>query len=84
MVEFPRDTWGFTTELRKAGLKAASSVRGNADKQALFIATLRVLAQHATARVKGDAAAHVARGAAIAERDASTFHRVASRGPAVV
>lgn len=80
LVEFPRDEWGFTSELRAAGLRAASAVRGNAEKQALFVATLRVLAQHAAARLKSDAADLVAQGAAIEKRNASALHRVASHG----
>lgn len=79
-VEFPRDEWGFTSELRAVGLRAASAVNGNADKHALLVATLRVLAQHAQARLNGDADALQALGEQIAKRDASTFHRVASHG----
>ena len=80
LVEFPRDEWGFTSDLRKAGLQAASSVRGNPEKQALFVATLRVLAQHAAARLKGDAAELKARGEEIEARNASAYQRVASHG----
>lgn len=80
LVEFPRDEWGFTTELRAAGLLAASSVNGNKEKQAIFNATLRVLAQHAAARLKPDADALVKYAEKIAEREASAYQRVASRG----
>ena len=52
LVEFPTDPWGMTAELRKAGLRAASSLRGSEEKQAIFLATLRVLAQHALARLE--------------------------------
>jgi hypothetical protein len=69
-----------TAELRKAGLRAASSVRGNPEKQALLMATIRVIAQHSVARVDSDASALVARGEAIAAREASAFQRVASNG----
>lgn len=74
-VEFPRDPWGFTTELRKAGLQAASGVRGDVDKNALFLQTLRILAQHAQSRLNSDAAAVVARGAVIAERNANPYRK---------
>jgi hypothetical protein len=80
LVEFPRDQWGMTSELRKAGIRAASAVRGNPEKQALLIATLRVIAQHAAARVGADASALVDRGARIAARESSQYQRVASRG----
>ncbi|WP_085352839.1 hypothetical protein [Bradyrhizobium canariense] len=75
MVEFPRDEWGFTTELRKAGLQAASRIRGNDEKHKLFIDTIKIIAQHAIARLEGDAAALVAEIEQIAERDASALHR---------
>jgi hypothetical protein len=80
LVEFPRDEWGMTSELRKAGLRCASSVRGNKEKQSLFVATLRVLAQHSAARVNSDAADVAAHAAEIEARDASQFRRVASHG----
>ncbi|QPC44924.1 hypothetical protein HW532_20825 [Kaustia mangrovi] len=60
-VEFPRDPWGMTTELRRAGLRAAASVRGNEEKQRLYLATLQVLAAHVKARLKDDQAAFKAR-----------------------
>lgn len=75
LVEFPRDEWGFTTELRKAGLQAAQSIRGNDEKHRLFIDTIKVLAQHAIARLEGDAKAVAARVEEIAKRDASALHR---------
>lgn len=53
-VEFPTDTWGFTRELRKAGLKAAAGTRGDPEKMAVFITTLRTLALHAQARISSD------------------------------
>lgn len=80
MVEFPRDVWGMTTELRKAGLRAASAVRGNAEKHKLFLATLRVLAQHSAARLNSDAEGTAAHAAKIAARAASAYQRVASHG----
>lgn len=79
-VEFPRDKWGMTSELRKAGLRAAGSVRGNKEKYDLFVSTLRVLAQHAAARIKTDAEAIAAQAAKIEARNASAFQRVASHG----
>jgi hypothetical protein len=75
LVEFPRDEWGFTTELRKAGIQAAQRIRGNEEKHKLYIETIKILVQHALARFEGDAAALIAEIAAIAERDASALHR---------
>ncbi len=79
-VEFPSDPWGMTSALRKAGLQAAQSVRGNDEKHELFIATLRVLAQHAAARLPVDAQALKDRLAEIAEREAREHQRTFSRG----
>lgn len=84
MVEFPRDQWGITSELRKAGLRAASSIRGDEEKMKTFLATLRVLGAHAAARFNGDGEAIKARAERIAAREASAFHRVASHGVAPV
>jgi len=80
LVEFPRDEWGMTSELRKAGIRAAQSVRGNPEKQALFVATLRILAQHSAARVNSDADAVKARVRKLAERDASPLSRMVVTG----
>ncbi|QXV74309.1 hypothetical protein [Rhizobium phage RHEph15] len=60
-VEFPRDTWGFTTALRKYGLLVAGAIRGDEKKLELFIQTLGILAQHAQARIESDKAARAAR-----------------------
>lgn len=60
-VEFPRDTWGFTTNIRKYGLLAAGAVRGDDEKLELFITTLGILAQHAKARLESDKAIKLVR-----------------------
>jgi hypothetical protein len=66
LVEFPRDTWGFTTALRKYGLLVAGAIRGDEAKLELFITTLGILAQHAQARIEGDKEARAVRLAEIA------------------
>ena len=65
-VEFPRDTWGFTTALRKYGLLVAGAIRGDEEKLSIYIQTLGILAQHAQARIEGDKAARAVRLAEIA------------------
>ena len=57
MVEFPRDEYGTLSPLRQELLLAASRIRGNKEKHALFLATLETAAQHALARFQPDAAA---------------------------
>lgn len=45
-VEFPTDTWGYTSELKKVVLKSASQVKGQDDKHDLLVGTLLVLLAH--------------------------------------
>ena len=49
-VEFPRDIWGATTELRKAGLKCAGKINHDPNKLTVYLQTLAILAGHAQAR----------------------------------
>lgn len=41
-IAWPTDKWGFTRELRKAVLSAASKLNGDADKKKLLDATIEV------------------------------------------
>ena len=52
---FPTDKWGFTSDVKKAVLKAAGTVRGQDDKHALLVGTLAVLIKHIQERKVGDA-----------------------------
>lgn len=56
LIEWPSDVWGMTTALRAALISAARSVRGNDEKMALFMATIKVGVQHSMARFEGDKA----------------------------
>lgn len=49
-VEWPRDTWGFTSPLKKELLKAASNVRGDKDKFTLLTSVLIIAIKHLKAR----------------------------------
>ena len=60
LVEWPRDEWGSLSSLRKELLLAASNIRGQDDKQEVFLNTLKTAALHAIARFSGDKAALVA------------------------
>lgn len=53
-LKFPTDKWGFTSDVKKAVLRAASSIRGNEQKQMLMIGTLAVLQAHIRARFEPD------------------------------
>ncbi|KRR22154.1 hypothetical protein CQ13_29945 [Bradyrhizobium retamae] len=65
-----------TSELRKAGLRASSSVRGNKEKHKLLLQTLRIIAAHSAARLKSDADAVTARVAKIAARSEDPRQRI--------
>lgn len=75
LVEFPRDEWGFTSELRKVGLRSAAAIRGDEAKLTLYIQTLATLAQHAQARIAGDVLEREERRAA-----AATSGRISTTG----
>jgi hypothetical protein len=60
LVEWPRDEWGSLSNLRKELLLAASNIRGQDDKQELFLNTLKTAALHAIARFSADKTALIA------------------------
>ena len=60
LVEWPRDEWGSLSNLRKELLLAASNIRGQDDKQEVFLNTLKTAAMHAIARFSADKAALIA------------------------
>lgn len=81
LVEFPRDTWGFTTALRKYGLLVAGAIRGDDEKLALYIQTLGILAQHATARIEGDKLARAVKLAELANTGRATQQGINVEAP---
>lgn len=54
LLQFPQDKWGYTSKMRKELLAAASTIKGQPDKLALFLATLDIIREHATARFEID------------------------------
>jgi hypothetical protein len=60
LVEWPRDEWGSLSNLRKELLLAAGNIRGQDDKQEVFLNTLKTAALHAIARFGADKAALIA------------------------
>jgi hypothetical protein len=60
LVEWPRDEWGSLSNLRKELLLAASNIRGQDDKQEVFLNTLKTAAMHAIARFSADKTALIA------------------------
>ena len=91
-IEFPFDKHGFTTVLRKEGVRAIGRIKGDADKFDVLIHTLKVLGEHAkikkadhVKRMKADAEATAAAHLADEERrlvDAKA-HAVKLRNDAV-
>lgn len=54
LLEFPTDKWGYTSNMRKELLRAASTIKGQPDKAALYLATLDLIRAHVVARFKVD------------------------------
>jgi len=52
LIEFPRDPHGFTSMLRKEGVRAVGRIKGDSAKMEIFIATLKVLGQHARVKIE--------------------------------
>lgn len=55
-LNWPQDRWGFTSELRKALLKAASGIQGDKEKHDLVMLTLGIGAKHVMTRFLVDKA----------------------------
>lgn len=51
-LDFPRDPHGFTTLLRKEGVRAVGRLAASDDKLAIFLNTLKVLARYAKAKIE--------------------------------
>jgi len=49
-IRWPMDTWGYTTDLRKAVVRAAANTTGNLAKEDLLIGTLMVALAHVKKR----------------------------------
>ena len=58
-IQWPSDKWGYTSKLRKEFTVAASTVKGQADKQAILLHTLDLMRGHLIARFKADAEGRV-------------------------
>lgn len=52
LLVWPADNTGFTTMVRKEGARAVGRITGDPERLAVFMATLRVLAEHAAIKVK--------------------------------
>ena len=74
LIDWPHDPHGFTTVLRKEGVRAIGRVNGNAEKAEIVIATLQCLAQHLKVRVPDQVAAIEKRLDAAANREAAEVH----------
>lgn len=53
-LEFPTDRWGFTSGIKREVLKAAATIKGQDDKEALITAVLAILLQHIRVRHQSD------------------------------
>ena len=59
-LQFPQDRFGNLSRFKAEGLKSVERLYGNEDKLDTFLATLRVIAQHAKARCAQQKAAREA------------------------
>jgi len=49
-IKWPLDRWGYTSDLRKAVVRAAANTTGNAAKEELLVATLMIALAHVKKR----------------------------------
>lgn len=73
-INWPHDPYGFTSMLRKEGVRAIGRVSGSQEKAEILLATLKCLAQHLNARVPDQQAAIEQLQAAISNREAAEKH----------
>lgn len=51
-IEWPADTFGFTTCLKKEGVRAVGRIKGDKEKLEVLNGVLRCIAQHAAAKIE--------------------------------
>lgn len=81
-LEWPQDTYGFTSMLRKEGARAAGRIKGDPEKLNTYLQTLQVLGEHAQAKMAAQVeqnAADIAAAKARFEQDRSQERAAARR-----
>lgn len=74
-IVWPFDQWGFTSMLRKEGVRAIGRIKGNDAKMDILIHTLKALGEHAKAKV-GEQKKDIAKSEAAAKnREAAIYAR---------
>jgi hypothetical protein len=73
-IDWPHDPFGFTSMLRKEGVRAIGRVSGNQEKAEILLGTLQCLAQHLKARLPDQQSAIEQRLAAAGNREAAERH----------
>ena len=74
-VVFPFDEFGFTTMLRKEGVRAIGRIKGDKRKLEVFLQTLRVLGEHSKMKIEDQHRALAQADAAAKNREAAQFER---------
>lgn len=74
-IEFPFDEYGFTTLLRKEGVRAVGRINGDESKLSVFIQTLQVLAEYARAKIEDQAKVRERQLAAVKNRRDAEYAR---------
>lgn len=75
LIEFPYDQFGFTTMLRKEGVRAVGRIKGDKAKMDVFLQTLRVLGDHAKAKIADQSKDAEMAAAAAANREKAAYAR---------
>lgn len=74
-LQWPFDATGFTTLLRKEGVRAIGRIKGSREKLDVLIATLKVLGEHARVKAAAQVADAKQRAAALENRAAAEYER---------
>lgn len=74
-IEWPYDQHGFTTLLRKEGVRAVGRIKGDKAKLDVLIQTLKVLGEHARAKIADQMKDAAQTAAARQNREAAEYAR---------
>lgn len=74
-IEWPHDEYGFTTLLRKEGVRAVGRIKGDPAKLEVLLLSLRTIGEHAKAKITDQQKDADQTAAAVANREAAHYAR---------
>jgi hypothetical protein len=74
-IVWPVDPWGFTSMLKKEGVRAVGRIKGHDEKMDIFLHTLRALGEHAKTKIADQKADAEKTAAAIQNRIDAMYAR---------